>query len=70
MLLVETEPVSQAMLSPTVGEELIFSFDKELIGLFILELEVVLSSMAVSFEENDVGSEASAPIFTPVRRNL
>lgn len=69
MLLVETETLSQAILSPTVREELMFSFEKEL-GLFILELEVVLSSMAVSFEENDVGSEASAPIFTPVRRNL
>ncbi|RDX60957.1 hypothetical protein CR513_60863, partial [Mucuna pruriens] len=32
--------------------------------------EVVLSSVTVAPEENEVGSEEAAPSFTPVRRNL
>ena len=72
MLLVETEPVSLAMFSSTLQEELTFSTETDL-GLFILERDLLASelvTLSVVLVDDEARSKEVPESFTPVRRNL
>jgi hypothetical protein len=69
MLLVETEPVSLAMLSSAMQEELAFSLETDLGIMFAFDLDWFLGSEPILVDDES-GSKELLESFTPERRNL